>query len=192
MIARGEPHRLSVRLKPRDMRARDNFRSQLRFLGVLCALLGAGLCAYFFFPPLAGPGAGLFFSGYATNSAGARVGIFNVASSNQHQILYRAMSDPEWPQGLGSGGPFSPERFVQYGRLPGLSRLRLEVPVPTVVPPGCHYHLSFAYCRDRGRLGEQAHRFWHRWVLRWMPMKQERFPPPGFGSRTIVGREVEL
>jgi hypothetical protein len=94
---------------------------------------------------------------------------------------------------LGSGRlpPFSPERFVQYGRLPPfVSQVRFEVPIPAAILPDRRYRLTFAYCRDRGRFYEQTHRFWRNWVLRWVPHKTEPFPPPGFGSRTIASPEV--
>ncbi len=169
-------------------------RKRFKPLGTLCALLVIGLFAFFFLAPSTGPGVAVSFSGYSTNRAGVRVGIFTVVSSNQHQILFRAMSEPEWSRILGPAWlpPFSPERSVQYGRLPASSRLRLEVRVPAAVPPGRHYHISFAYCQDPGGFGEQVYRFWRLWILRWVPYRQEQFPAPGFGSRIIVGPEVEL
>jgi hypothetical protein len=165
-----------------------------KILSLLCILLALGVLAVIFSHGWGGPGFTLSFSGYSTNSAGIRVGLFSLVISNQHALLYRAMSDPEWTSLLGSGRlpPFSPERFVQYGRLPpGTSRMRFEVPVPAGIPPDRRYRLTLAYCGDRGRFAEQAYRFWRIWVLRWVPHKREPFPPPGFGSHTIASPEVD-
>jgi hypothetical protein len=167
-------------------------RKALKILSLLCGLLVLGVFALIFFDGSADSGATLSFSGYSTNRAGIRVAVFSLQSSNQHEILYRAMSEPEWPRLLSSGRlpPFSPERFVQYGRLPRFARMRFEVPVPAGIASDGRYRLTFAYCRDRGGFVEQTHRFWQRWVLRWVPHKPGKFSPPGFGSHTIASLEV--
>jgi hypothetical protein len=169
-------------------------RKAFRILGLLCGLLALGLLAAIFSHGSASPGLTVSFSGYSTNSAGIRVGLFSLVGSSQQGLLYRAMSDPEWSSLLGSGGlpPFAPSRFVQYGRLPPFaSRMRFEVPVPAGIPVDRRYRLTFAYCRDRGRFAEQAYRFWRIWGLRWVPHKKEPFPAPGFGSHTIASAEVD-
>jgi hypothetical protein len=165
-----------------------------KILSLLCGSLALGVLAVTFLHRSASPSVALSFSGYSTNSAGIRVGLFSLATSNQPALLYRAMSDPEWTRLLGSGllPPFAPSRFVQYGRLPpSPCRTQFEVPSPAGIPLDRRYRLTFAYCRDRGRFAEQAYRFWRIWVLRWVPHKREPFPPPGFGSHTIASAEVD-
>lgn len=164
-----------------------------KILTLLCGLLAAGVLAVTCSHRSASPGLTVSFAGYSTNSAGVRVGLFNLAGSSPQGLLYRAMSDPEWTGLLGSGRlpPSSPERFVQYGRLPPFaSQVRFAAPVSAGMLPDRRYRLAFSYCKDRGPFYERAHRFWCNWVLRWAPHKSEPFAPPGFGSQTIASPEV--
>lgn len=163
-----------------------------KVVALFCGLAAASLLLPSLLSSSPGSGIALSFSGYSTNSAGVRVALFSLVSSNQQAMLYRAMSVPTWTSLLGAGRlpPLSPDRFVQYGRLPPSSRMQLEVPVPAGIPADQHYRLTFAYCQDRGRFVEQTHRFWRNWVLRWVPHTPEPFSPPGFGSVTVVSPEV--
>ncbi len=163
-------------------------------------VLGFGLLAFAALGALllsrpAGPGFTLSFSGYSTN-AGVRMALFDLVSSNQPATLYRLMTEPKWRNLSGSGQPPGlPNQFVQYGALPPSDRRRvilLKLQVPSAAPGDYRYRLTFTYCRDRGRAAQQVHRFWDRWILRWVPWKREPFPLPGFGSRTIKSPEVAL
>lgn len=163
-----------------------------RVLVLFCGLTATGLLLASLLPRLPSSGIALSFSGYSTNSAGIRVALFDLVSTNEQAVLYRAMSTPAWTSLLGTGklSPLSPDRFVQYGQLPSSSRKRLEVPVPAGIPADRRFRLTFAYCRVRGKFVQQTERFWRIWVLRWVPGKSEPFPPPGFGSVTVVSPEV--
>jgi hypothetical protein len=179
-----------------EFTAKVNDRSRrpkaIKIFVLLCGLLALGVLAKLVFAGSAVPGITLSFSGYSTNSAGTRVAIFSLVSRNQQATLYRAMSDPAWPSLLSPGRmpPLSPERFVQYGRLPPFARVQFEVPLPAEIPVDRRYRLTLAYCRDQGRFADQTHRFWRKWVLRWVPHKLEPFAPPGFGSHTIVSPDI--